>query len=129
MIVVDASAMTEMLLDTPPGRRVAALVGEEPIFAPQLMLAEVGAVLQTWIRRRSLDPARAHAALADLADLKIHWHDLPSLIDDAWALQGNLSLYDALYIVLARELSCTLITCNPRLARIAPDIAVLAQTS
>jgi len=126
MLVVDASAMAEMLLDTPAGRRVAAIVQDKPILAPQLMIAEVGAVLQAWIRRRSLDPARARAALTDLADLKIHWQDLPPLIDDAWDLQGNLPLYDALYVSLARDLSCKLVTCSARLAHIAPDIAILA---
>lgn len=125
MLVVDASAMAELLLGTPAGRRVTAVVDEQPIIAPQLMIAEVGAVLQAWIRGRSLDPGRARAALTDLANLKIHWQDLPPLIADAWDLQGNLSLYDALYVSLARDLSCKLVTCNPRLAHAAPDIALL----
>lgn len=125
MLVVDASAIAELLLDTPAGRRVAALVVEEDLVAPQLLVVEVASVLRGWVLGRGLDAGRAELALEDLDDLGIEWEDLPPLVGDAWALRNNFSCYDAVYVALARTLQCKLLTCDARLARSAHDVAIL----
>lgn len=125
MLVVDASAIAELLLDTPTGHRVAALIEDQDLMAPQLLAVEVASVLRGWVLGRGLSPTRAQDALEDLADLGIDWEDLPPLIDGIWSLRHNLSCYDAAYVVLARAVSCKLLTCDERLARVAPDVAFL----
>lgn len=125
MLVVDASAIAELLLDTPTGRRVATLIEDEDLIAPQLLAIEVSSVLRGWVLGRGLSPTRAQDALQDLAELGLNWEDLPPLIEEVWSLRHNLSCYDAVYVVLARAVSCNLLTCDERLARIAPDVALL----
>lgn len=124
MLVVDASAVTELLLNTPTGRRVAELVGETRITAPQLLSVEVASILQGWVQLRGLPAARARDALVDLEELRIEWADLPPLLLAAWDLRNEISCMDAVYVALARQRSCPLITCNPQLARAAPDVAI-----
>jgi predicted nucleic acid-binding protein len=46
-----------------------------------------------------------------------------SLLSAAWDLRHNLSVYDALYVALARRLRCPLITVDRRLVA-APGIGV-----
>ena len=125
MFVVDASAVAELLLDTPSGRGVADLIGDDPITAPQLLAVEVASVLRGWVRGRGLDVARTRGALDDMNDLGILWEDAPPLVPGAWELRDNLSSYDAVYVVLAQALACPLVTCDARLARAAPDVAVV----
>lgn len=101
MLVVDASAMAELLLDTDVGRRVATLIKEEEVFAPQLLAIEVASVLRRWMFARHRSPDRAHDALRNLADLGFVWEDLPPLRDGIWNLRNNYSCYDASHPVLA----------------------------
>jgi predicted nucleic acid-binding protein len=41
------------------------------------------------------------------------------LLERVWALRGNLTAYDAVYVALAEALECTLLSCDGRLARAA----------
>jgi predicted nucleic acid-binding protein len=45
----------------------------------------------------------------------------PSTMNRAWELRENLTAYDALYVALAEELDCELVTADARIAR-APGV-------
>lgn len=119
MIVVDASAMLEFLLQTPLGTRVEARLFRhaEEFHSPHLMDVEVTQGLRRLVRSSEVTPARAAEAIADLADLDLHRHAHLDLLARAWQLRENVTVYDAMYVALAEALDATIVTCDLPLAR------------
>jgi predicted nucleic acid-binding protein len=119
MIVVDASAMLEFLLQTPLGTRVEARLfrdGEE-FHSPHLVDIEVTQGLRRLVRSGEVTSPRAADAIADLMDLDLHRHPHLDLLARAWQLRENVTVYDAMYVALAEALDATVITCDVPLAR------------
>jgi predicted nucleic acid-binding protein len=118
LIVVDASAMLEVLLGTATGRRVEnrLLSKGESLHAPHLLDVEVAQVLRRYAAAGELTPERGLDALADLVDFPIqrYAHDL--LLPRIWELHRNVTAYDAAYLALAETLAAPLVTCDVRLA-------------
>lgn len=119
MIVLDASAVVELLLDTTTGRRVAILIEDSSIglHAPHLLDVEVVSVLRRFVRDGSLEDDEAQAAIGDLMALDLQRHSHEALLERAWALRANMTTCDAVYVALAEALDATLLTCDGRLAR------------
>jgi predicted nucleic acid-binding protein len=118
VIVVDASAMLEFLLQTPLGARVETRLfrdGEE-FHSPHLVDVEVTQGLRRLVRSGEITAARAADALADLVDLDLHRHVHLDLLARAWQLRENVTVYDAMYLALAEALDATVITCDVPLA-------------
>jgi predicted nucleic acid-binding protein len=119
VIVVDASALLEFLLQTPLGARVEARLfhaGDE-LHAPHLVDVEVVQVLRRLVRTGEVSSIRAGEAIADLTDLDLHRHDHLDLLGRAWKLRDNLSAYDAVYVALAEAIDAPIITCDVALAK------------
>jgi predicted nucleic acid-binding protein len=119
VIVVDASAMLEFLLQTSLGTRVEARLfrdGEE-FHSPHLVDVEVTQGLRRLVRSGEVTAARAAEAIADLADLDLHRHAHLDLLTRAWQLRENVTAYDAMYVALAEGLNATVITCDAPLAK------------
>lgn len=118
MIVVDASAILEVLLGTPAGLRVMErlFAPAETLHAPHLLDLEVVQVLRRYTFAGELSPTRGLEALEDLAELPItrYPHDL--LVPRIWELRGNLTAYDAAYVALAEALTAPLVTRDAALA-------------
>ena len=114
MIVVDASAMTELLLQTSLGRRVEARVlgGAEELHAPHLLDVEVLQALRRVVLKKDISATRGREALEDLGALDVMRHAHGDLLDRAWALRANVSAYDAMYLALAEALDATVVTCD-----------------
>jgi len=117
MIVVDASAITEFLLQTTLGLRVEErLFGlNEELHAPHLLDVEVVQALRRLVRSREVLPTRAEEAIDDLAALAIRRHSHFDLLSRVWELRENLTAYDAMYVALAEATDATLVTCDARL--------------
>lgn len=122
-LVTDASAVVELLLGRMAGRSQRALFEGEELVAPVLVDAEVASALAGLERGGKLSPARCLEAIADLAELPLERRPLEPLLGAAWSLRHNLSLYDAFYVAVARQLGCPLVTRDDRLAR-APSLGV-----
>ena len=118
MIVVDASAVVEFLLQTPLGQRVEArLFGvAEDLHAPHLLDVEVVQALRRLVRADDVLPSRADEALDDLTALSIRRHAHFDLLDRAWELRDNLTAYDAMYVALAEAIDAPLVTGDVKLA-------------
>ena len=118
MIVVDASAILELLLDTPaaPDIETRLLGTGESLHAPHLLDLEIVQALRRYVSVGELMPQRGEQALSDLVDFPIirYPHDL--FLSRIWALRHNVSAYDAAYLALAESLPAPLITCDTRLA-------------
>jgi predicted nucleic acid-binding protein len=118
VIVVDASALLEVLLNTPAAARVAdRLFGsDETLHAPHLIDLEVAQVLRRYAASGAMTADRGAQALQDLTDFPLvrYPHDL--LLPRIWALRHNLTAYDAAYLALAEALEAPLLTRDAALA-------------
>ncbi len=122
-VVVDASAVVELLLRSPAAPAVEAAILSTPAFAPELLDAEVLAAivgLDRGGKMTSPDGARAIEALLGSPITRVPH---AGLLSDAWARRANLSPYDALYVALAARLQCPLVTADRKLAG-APGLGV-----
>jgi predicted nucleic acid-binding protein len=114
VIVVDASALLEFLLQTPLGTRVEARLfrdGDE-LHAPHLVDVEVTQALRRLVRSREVSPDRAAEAIADLVQVDLHRHAHSDLLTRAWKLRDNITAYDAVSVALAEALGATVVTCD-----------------
>ena len=118
MIVLDASAAVDLLLQTIAGQRIEIRIFSlgEYLHAPHLLDLEVAHVMRRLVRENNVSSQRADQAIQDLRDLRLtrypHFLFLPRI----WRLRNNLSAYDAAYVVLTEELGATLLTRDARLA-------------
>jgi predicted nucleic acid-binding protein len=128
LIVVDASAILEVLLGTETGARVEdrLLSGGESLHAPHLLDVEVAQVLRRYAAAGDLSPERGREALTDLADFPVHRYAHDVLLPRIWELRHNVTAYDATYLALAETLIAPLVTCDARLAS-APRHAAKVQ--
>jgi predicted nucleic acid-binding protein len=119
MIVLDASAVVELLLDTATGRRVSTLIADAEVglHVPHLLDVETISALRRCAREGIVDDEEAEAAIDNLLALDLQRHSHEGLLERVWALRKNVSAYDAIYVALAEALNATLITCDGRLAR------------
>lgn len=119
MIVLDASALLEFLLQTRVGARVEARLFREAdeFHAPHLVDVEVTQGLRRLVRGGEVSAARAADAIADLADLDLHRHPHLDFLTRAWKLRENVTAYDAMYIALAEALDAPIVTCDAALGR------------
>ena len=124
MIVLDASALVELLLNTAAGRTIATRIADPALglHVPHLADIEVAQALRRYAKDGELDAADAAVALEDLRSLDLQRHAHEPLLDRVWELRHNLSAYDAVYVALAEVLDTVLLTCDGRLAR-APGVA------
>ncbi|TAL02958.1 MAG: PIN domain-containing protein [Rhodospirillaceae bacterium] len=119
MIVVDASAILELLLHTPLAAAIAdrALDPAESMHAPHLLDVEVMQVLRRLVAKGAMTSDRARSAITDFYDLAIERHEHIDLLSRIWELRDSLSAYDATYLALAEALQSPLLTCDGKLAR------------
>ena len=118
MIVLDASAAIDWLLQTSAGQSIEKRIysHNESLHAPHLLDLEVAQVLRRLVREGAITARRADEAISDLVDLRITRYPHFVLLPRIWRLRHNFSAYDAAYIVLAEELGAPLLTRDGRLA-------------
>ncbi len=121
MIVVDASALLEVLLQTARGTAIEARLFDRigALHAPHLIDVEIAQVLRRFTIAGEIAAARGQAALDDIAGLPIQRHADSLLMPRVWSLRANFTAYDAVYVALAEVLDATLVTHDRRLAAAA----------
>lgn len=119
MIVADASAILEVLLQTSAGAPMTGrLLGPDvSLHAPHLVDLEVAQVLRRYVRRGEVGPQRAQQALDDHLALPLERYSHDVLVPRIWQLRENLTAYDASYVALAELLGATLLTRDGRISR------------
>lgn len=124
MIVVDASVIIEVLLQTEAGRAITGtlLDGRDTLHAPHLLDVEVTQVLRRFVQRGELYESRAREAIDTLREFPLRRYPHEPLLGRIWALRENLTAYDAAYVALAEGLRSPLVTRDRRLAA-APGIS------
>jgi len=127
MIVLDASAAVDWLLQTSAGRRIDKRICSvnETLHAPHLLDLEVMQVLRRLALQGVVSVRRADEAVRDLLDLRLTRYPHLVFLPRIWQLRHNCSAYDAAYIVLAEQLGATLITRDARLASASGHTALV----
>jgi predicted nucleic acid-binding protein len=134
--VVDASVAIKWVVNE-SGTEYALLLRRHRLSAPDLLVAECANILWKKVRRGELsaDEAIFAARLLQRADIQLEpmrrlWEPATRL-----ALAFDHPAYDCIYLALAQDLSCALITADERLQRklqsmpAAPEIVRLADVA
>lgn len=122
-VVVDASALLELLLGTETGSQVRRALRDAETVAPAHLDAEVLSALGRLAREDRLPPGAVRVRLRALARAPIGRFAFAPLLEDAWAMRENVAMRDALYVALARRLDASLLTADGALSR-APGLGV-----
>ncbi len=118
MIVLDASAVVDWLLQTPAGQRIEQRIyaRNDTLHTVHLLDVEFAQVLRRLVREGTLARKRAEEAMEDLIAVRVTRYASVVLLHRIWQLRQNLSAYDAAYVALAEELKAPLITRDQKIA-------------
>lgn len=125
-VVVDASAIVDLLLDNELSAAVRRRLAGQALHAPAHLDAEVLSALGRLHRAGDLEAGDVKSSLRGLAAAPIQRHGVSDLLIDSWARRHQLRLVDALYVQLAVSLDVPLITTDRRL-RDAPAAEVVIE--
>lgn len=117
MIVLDASAAAELLLETSTGARVAQRLRGQSLHVPAHFDAEVVGVIRRAVLRSLVSDRDGLIMLAEFQRLPARRWPLHPLIGRAYELRATHSVADACYVTLAEGLNATLLTCDAKLSR------------
>ena len=124
-VVIDASVVVEYLVASRLTRQASRLFRrlleadvEIELWAPDLIYPETVSALRKLVLRRYLDARGAERAVDHLTRLPISASGSAGLMRDVWRLRGDVTIYDACYVVLARRLGAPFLTADDRLARV-----------
>jgi predicted nucleic acid-binding protein len=123
-IVLDASAGVELALRTPIGRQLRrGMPAGATTWVPEHYYAEAVGVLRRDELNQRFPPARIQVALDRLVAAPTRRVAVKPLVPEAWLLRHNLTIADALYVIVAQHLGASLVTTDTRLAN-APGLPV-----
>jgi len=123
-VVLDASAGVEIALQTPDGLRIESLLPQPTTFwVPEHYFLEVAGVLRRNEINGRYPAARVQAALDKLLTSPTNSVAVKPLLSEAWTMRHNLTIADALYVVVAIHAGAVLATADMRLAN-APNLPV-----
>lgn len=127
-IVLDASAGVELALQTPIGRRLQArLPAGATTWVPEHYYVEAVAVLRRDEIHQRYDSARIQVALDRPLLAPARRVSVRPLMIESWRLRNNLTVADALYVVIGQHLGAPLVTTDMKLAN-SPGLPVATIT-
>jgi len=115
-VVLDASALVDLLVASPLGEPVRRRLEGHQLHAPAHLDAEVLSALGRLHRADKLSAVAVANRLRQLVVAPIVRHELAPLVEGAWKRRHNLRLVDALYVELATRLEAPLVTTDSALA-------------
>jgi len=116
-VVLDASALVELLLQSDRAPAVLQVIGSTELTAPDVINLEVLSTLRRLEWVGALPADRARQAVEDLRLAQVQRFPTLPLLPAVWELRANVTSYDACYVALAEALGCTLVTADLKLSR------------
>ena len=116
MIVIEASAAVDALVDDPANPELLALIADSELHAPALLDYEVASALRGHALAGRLPEQRLADAVDDFSALHIDRYPLSTMMSGILQLRENFTAYDAAYVVLAQALGAPLVTADAKLA-------------
>ena len=119
-LVVDASVAVKWYVPEPDSQRAHLILSSgRQLLAPDLVIAELGNIVWKKVRRGELTVGDAQAIAVALATAcPVELRPALALLSTALdiAVAHDRTVYDSLYIALASELGCQVVTADERLA-------------
>lgn len=125
-LVLDASAMVDLLIGTRPADAVRARLARHAVHVPAHFDAEVLSAIGRLVRAGVVEESTAADRLERLASAAFRRHECAPLLGGAWGRRANLLLVDALYVELASRLRAPLVTTDAKLASVVADAELLS---
>jgi predicted nucleic acid-binding protein len=119
LIVIDASAVLELLLGTDRADQIAsrAFAAEEQLHAPHLLDVEITQALRRLVKLKEVTEPRARQALDDFSAMFILRYAHGEFLQRIWQLRNSVTAYDGVYVALSEALDAPLLTCDAKLGR------------
>ncbi len=118
MIVVDASCLFEVVVDTQRSEAIRRRLARDPDHAaPHIVDVEVFSLIRRDHLAGTIDDTLAALAVDDLRSWPGERYGHRALLARAWELRHTVRGWDAAYVALAEVLDATLVTLDRRLAR------------
>jgi predicted nucleic acid-binding protein len=102
-----------------PGVRALVAAPGQALHAPHLLDVEVASAVRRKLRLEEIRTERAAAAIGLLRRLRVTRYSHSILLDRAWDLRDEVTVYDAMYVALSERLGVPLLTLDTKLARAA----------
>lgn len=128
-LVVDASAMVDMLVGSPLAVSIDARLRGHELHVPAHFDAEVLSALGRLQRDGHVTEQQVTARVERLADAPLRRHLLAPLLAGAWRRRHNLRLVDALYVELSQRLEAVIVTTDSGLAVASPSAELVSETT
>lgn len=117
MIVLDASCLFEVLIDTSAAEPIRQRLRADPDqAAPHIVDVEVFSLIRRDHLAGRIDATLAGLAVEDLRSWPGERYGHRALLNRSWELRHTVRGWDAMYIALAEVLDATLLTLDQRLA-------------
>lgn len=121
MIVLDASALVDIVLDQPSAPWLLDQIDGADVVAPSHQPAEVLSAIGRLVRGDQVDVEAGRAALDEAMALPQRLvQPTAAQVRRAFEWRERIRVLDGLYVVLADEFGAPLVTTDRRLARAAP---------
>lgn len=128
-IVLDASAAVEVALWTDRGASLAQHIAPaRETVVPDHFHLEAAAATRRLEVRDEISAQESRRLFEHLIAMRTRRVDTLPLLREVWKMRHNVTVGDALYVVLARRLQVPLVPGDARLAR-SPDLGVEVLTS
>jgi predicted nucleic acid-binding protein len=117
VVVIDASAGVEIILDTHRGRALATLIpGGSEAWVPEHFIVEVlGGLRRQLLIEKMITDAQASTGRNRLRNWHLRRAAVRALGDDAWGYRHNIAMADAVYVALTDHLGAALLTDDHKL--------------
>lgn len=120
MILVDASAIVEVITESPNSTRLLECFHGQDLIAPEIVDVEVCSAVARLERSGVVSRDDADLALGLYLEMPLHrvpHHDLMSV---AWQKRHSVRIADAFYVACALAVDAPILTMDRRLIRSAP---------
>ncbi len=119
MLVIDASVACKWVFAEVGSDQATLLIGSgEQLIAPAIILAETANVLRRRLQLGEIGETKARHGLSAIRAALDHLEPVETLIDMAFDLSIRMDhpVYDCLYLALAQQRVCKMVTADRKLA-------------